>query len=458
LAVKDNAKAPKKHRKVTVSGVLLLLLFIGVCAFGIFRLRLKWKLNARIEAIRAAGYPATCAELDAWYTIPYDAENAAYTILDALECFKGWDKTELESLPLVGRAELPARMEPLPDETKALIAEYIADNNEALDLFQAGAKIEHCRYPVDFNAGFAATLNHLPNMRRGVMLLNLEALLHAENGNADAAIRSVLSCFGLARSLSKEPCTISQMVRVGCHSLALSTIERMTNRIELTDELLIELTKSLYDAERTSDLIPAFVGERCMGLSFFATPETTEAGFLDGMPPRPIIMLCRAVGLVDVDAVIYLDLMNGYLEAHRLPYHQRQEAVDAVTDKLKSTSGIHIFVRALQPAMSRVTTIELRTIAHLRAARVGLAIQRYRLAAGALPDTLAELLPAYLDAVPKDPFDGNELRYKKREPGFVVYSINEDLHDDGGAEQLPRSKRPQGQTAPNWDITFIIER
>jgi hypothetical protein len=156
--------------------------------------------------------------------------------------------------------------------------------------------------------------------------------------------------------------------------------------------------------------------------------------------------------------VIYLDLMNDYLEARRLPYHERQEATDAVTDQLESTSEVHVFVRILAPALSRVTTIELTTIAHLRVARTGLAIQRYRLAAGALPDTLSQLVPDYVDAVPKDPFDGNQLRYERRGAGFVVYSIGEDLNDDDGLERPPRSKRRGGKKRPNWDVTFIVER
>ena len=454
----DRERARKKRRKVTVSGVLLLLLFIGVCAFGVFRLRVKWKLNARIEAIRAAGYPVTCAELDAWYTIPYDAENAAQTILDAFAFLAEWDKDKQNALPLVGRAELPARTEPLPDETRALAAEYIADNNEALELIRAGAKIEHCRYPVDFRDGFAARLDHISNMRRSVMLLNLEALLHAESGQADDAIRSVLSGFGLARSLLKEPTTISQLVRVACHSLSLTTLERITNRIDLTNEQLVELSGHLDDTERSSGMTNAFVGERCMGLSFFMSPTSIDPGVFGNTPARPILALCQAAGLVDMDGVIYLDLMNGYLEVTRLPFHQRLKAIEAVNDKLESTSKIHIFVHSLMPALSRIATIEMRHIAKLRVTRVGFAVQRFRLSTGRLPDTLEELIPTYLDTVPKDPFDGNGLRYKKRERGFVVYSVNEDLHDDGGAELLPRSKRPKGQPTPDWDITFIVER
>jgi hypothetical protein len=416
---------------------------------------LKWKLNARIEAIRAAGYPATCAELDAWYTIPDDAENAAYTILDALECFQEWDKTELEPLPIVGRTELPARTEPLTDEMKSLITEYVADNNEALGLFHAAAKIEHCRYPVDYSAGFDTLMPHLSDIRKGLFLLNLDALLHVENKQADQALQSLRSSFGLARSLGKEPSTISHLVRVGCEARTVLSIERMISRIELTDEQLIRLSGCLEDIERASDMSRAFIGERCMGLSFFTAPQSMASMGLEGVPVRPILAVCQAVGLVDMDASIYLDIMNDQLEAFRLPYHQRKKASHAIDDKLRPTSKIHIFVHSLMPALLRVMSIETRTIAHLRTARVGLAIQRYRLAAGALPDTLADLVPAYFDDIPKDPFDGNELRYSKRDAGYVIYSVGEDLSDDGGKE---RPKKRRGQSRPNSDVTFIVEQ
>ena len=81
---------------------------------------------------------------------------------------------------------------------------------------------------------------------------------------------------------------------------------------------------------------------------------------------------------------------------------------------------------------------------------------RYRLATGNLPDTLAELVPTYLDAVPKDPFDESELRYRKLESGFVVYSVGNDGKDDGGQERLPYRERKKGSST--WDITFIVER
>jgi hypothetical protein len=138
--------------------------------------------QARIDTIRAAGYPVTCAELDQWYKIPPNVENAAYTIIDAFSYYNQWDKEKSKSLPVVGRAELPARTEPLTEEMKALIAQYVADNNEALELLHIAAKIENCRYPIDLSAG----TGFVPNCVKFVWCLFTEqGCLHAENGDGN---------------------------------------------------------------------------------------------------------------------------------------------------------------------------------------------------------------------------------------------------------------------------------
>lgn len=454
LMMDENKTAPRKRRKLKISNVLIILLLICIGSFALFRLSLRYKLQARIDAIRAAGYPVTCAELDKWYTIPENVENAAYTIIDAFSYYKKWDKEESKSLPVVGRAELPPRTEPLEEETKALITQYIADNNEALKLLHAGAAIEHSRYPLDLSAGFETLLPDLSEIRMGVFLLKLEAILHAENGNGGSAIRSVKSCFGIARSLAKEPITVSQLVRSACQNLAATTIEYCINRIEFTDEQLVELIECTHNSERITDMSYAFVGERCNGISFFKAPGSVDPDLIGGIPFRPILALYKAIGMADADAIIYLDLMDEYIKIARLPLHQRQEAAKAVDARFQSTSKVHVLLYVIMPALSRITSIDTRNIAQLYTARAGLAIERYRLTAGKLPDALTDLVPAYLDAVPTDPFDGNELRYKKLEAGFVVYSIGEDLSDDGGKEKPPRRTKE----SPNWDVTFIVER
>ncbi len=451
----ENKSTPRKRSKFRISQILMILLLVGAVFFVYYRLSLKSKLQARIDAIRGAGYPVTGIELDLWYKIPPNARNAAYTIEEALALYKPWDKENARSLPIVGSAKLPPRTEPLPAEMKALVSEYVTDNNEALELLHQAAEIEHCRYPIDLTAGFATLQPYLSDMRNIVRLLELEAILHAEDGDGAAAMLSAVSGFGIARSLAREPLTVSQLIRSACQNSAISAVEQIINRVELTDEQLLELTERVRESERISDMSCAFVGERCLGISFFGDPGTLDPGLGGGsIPFQPIIGFYKAIGMADSDMVIYLDLMEGYMQSTKLPLHERQQAVDAVCAKFQSTSKIHVLLHVITPALSRVTTIELRTIAHLRTADAALGIQRYRLAADNLPEKLADLVPTYLQGVPKDPFDGNELRYKKLEPGFVVYSIGEDLSDDGGKEKPPRKTKE----SPNWDVTFIVER
>ncbi len=68
-----------------------------------------------------------------------------------------------------------------------------------------------------------------------------------------------------------------------------------------------------------------------------------------------------------------------------------------------------------------------------RLVEVALAAQRCRDATGEYPESLADLVPAYLDAVPDDPFCNAPLRAAKHGDGLVVYSVGErgrDVEDE----------------------------
>ena len=73
-----------------------------------------------------------------------------------------------------------------------------------------------------------------------------------------------------------------------------------------------------------------------------------------------------------------------------------------------------------------------RNLAGLANTQAAVAIERWRLAhSGRLPDMLAELVPAYLAAVPLEPFDAQPVRYKKLPVGYVVYSVGSGWTDQG---------------------------
>jgi hypothetical protein len=72
----------------------------------------------------------------------------------------------------------------------------------------------------------------------------------------------------------------------------------------------------------------------------------------------------------------------------------------------------------------------------------------YELEKGRRPEKLADLVPAYLASVPDDPFapDRRKLGYKPNANPPVLYSVNADGIDDGGAFAL----RSTGEI--DWDV------
>ncbi|MBI3415551.1 MAG: hypothetical protein HY043_09555 [Verrucomicrobia bacterium] len=83
-----------------------------------------------------------------------------------------------------------------------------------------------------------------------------------------------------------------------------------------------------------------------------------------------------------------------------------------------------------------------------------MAVERFKLAHNDQPPkTLEQLAPKFFASVPADPFDGQPLRYRKLEHGYMVYSVYTNLKDDGG-----REFKPGTQERDRSDITFIVER
>jgi hypothetical protein len=76
-----------------------------------------------------------------------------------------------------------------------------------------------------------------------------------------------------------------------------------------------------------------------------------------------------------------------------------------------------------------------------RSALAAIAIERFRLAEGKLPQELNELVPAYVAEVPADPFATEPLCYRPDGQTYLIYSRFLNRRDDGGAgirQNLPK--------------------
>lgn len=67
--------------------------------------------------------------------------------------------------------------------------------------------------------------------------------------------------------------------------------------------------------------------------------------------------------------------------------------------------------------------------------RVHLAIHRFQLAEGRLPEKLSDLVSQYLQQLPTDPYAGGDLTYELKNDRYLLYSVGPNRIDDGGIER-----------------------
>jgi len=107
-----------------------------------------------------------------------------------------------------------------------------------------------------------------------------------------------------------------------------------------------------------------------------------------------------------------------------------------------------VLVAMLLPAMERAHLAKCRENVTVAATRLLFALKAYELEKGKLPDSLDELVPDYIKAIPLDDMDGKPMRYSREKK--IVYSVGEDLADSGGCE----GEHPWEMEDPSFKIEF----
>ena len=219
----------------------------------------------------------------------------------------------------------------------------------------------------------------------------------------------------------------------------------------------MRLQAAFNEAEKGIPLTRVLAGERCNGIAAFQGPPEDLAkamNLLSGNSGNVDLSAHRKSPAFQQDYLFYLEQMEQAVSMSTLPYPKSLEGLSDWESKLneakaKGYSISGIFLPAIKLSMQRLGD----AVARMRMASAALAIERYRVAhANALPDSLSQLTPQFLDAVPADPFDGQPLRYAKLSPrGFTVSSIGRNRTGDG----KPKSLNPLDVA---FELKFVMRR
>ncbi|HSY19770.1 MAG TPA: hypothetical protein VK815_15610 [Candidatus Acidoferrales bacterium] len=445
-------------RKIIATCVLGLAL-LGIVVFAAWRIRLANDVKAEFAAIHAAGLPINGVEADAYYAAVPDADNAAVKMADAFELMATYDDQRSNE---VASIKFPQLGNALTLEQQELIAGFCAMNSNSLLQAREAIKLPHSRYDMDLSWGAGTLLPHLAKLRTLSRAAAFQSLL-----DTNTSVEEISTIIGIAGTLDAEPTLISKLVRIAAIHMAVAALERRLNQCGMNENELVQLGVLLGNSAKTNQMANALIGERAMYVQYFRM-GAAEIARLSGTdennapipagPPRsgPQPLFIRLTGFFERDLRFYLQAMDTNISLTTIFPRNTEIITNAEGKIFKECGRYHYILSGLfLPALGSALVKETTGLAEVYTAQAALAVERFRQANGSLPSNLNELVPQFLPAVPIDPFDGQPLRFRLLEKGYLIYSVGKDGQDNGGRER-PADAKSGDKTL--YDITFTVER
>lgn len=346
---------------------------------------------------------------------------------------------------------------PFSPEQKELLQEYINRNSDALSLIYEAIEhpyiyVPHCHTQEQYDQAYYKIwgVTSLLNYRI------LDAAVRNDVAQLDEAINTSRRFF---QKLSHRNCLEDEVTRLSILSWHTSYIKKAfcyafpspaairkhltlfpdnekllleRARMALMNETINLSTSHEFNTEFSNFLHNQSDVMRLLGM---ATMEWSQAAFIGAKLFSKRLTHTLAVGRAD----IYTAATDYKREREKRP----QEALHRIFHPY-GTVSTHIYV------------FFARETAHSNTARVALSSLLYYHDHKQMPDTLENLLPDYLDALPRDPFTPDQpIRYRIDGDIARFYSIGENEIDDNG---FSRSHNSQTLAMDNPNCDDIVFR
>jgi hypothetical protein len=279
-------------------------------------------------------------------------------------------------------------------------------------------------------------------------LLHWDVVLQTHEGKMDAALRSCQGIFNCGRIIGEDPLILAQLIRMAMTRMGLVALERALSQGEADEATLSAIQALLAEEAAHPRLRIVARGERGSVhwvLSAVAAGDLAPARLAPPGQPGPFGQLPAGQAIRPLHAQV-LRRMTRWVEITGLPLWE-QPALAREWERAQKTAAKGLL--SSMPART-CTDSSVRLQAEVHGALAAVAVERYRLAHGSWPRDLGALVPAYLKAIPNDPYEGKPLRYRRVAGGVVVYSLGPDRADNKG--NLDRT----GQPAEGTDVGFQL--
>lgn len=371
--------------------------------------------------------------------------------------YEAWGRDPEREYPRTAEAQSPAE--------DVLLA--LTKFDPQFDAFREAIQRPDARWPIVYEDRGGALLPHLSMVKGIATIQALRAAALLELDRAGEAAEALALAARLAQSLAGEPFNVSSMVRIASMHILASTVWVGMSGDEWTADDLERFQGWFDPANLEKQSLKGYGVERSMWTEMLTNHFEDMIRLAEEYPE------IRNTGVV-ASRWIQFAIPSGWwrqnavsLDRHLGSNEELLRAVFsgvAFRDVDRSTSdpeppSPYTFIVSLLDEWDagresqwgwRVTS-PVKSIQGVIVVHTACAVERFRLERGRLPETLAALVPEYLDEVPRDYMDGQPLRYRVDGPAsFRVWSIGLDFEDDGGEPLSDESNR--------GDITWRVER
>jgi hypothetical protein len=288
--------------------------------------------------------------------------------------------------------------------------------------------------------------SRLINYARGKnipMHLKFVSRLELASGNIEQAFRWVQLGLKYSESLEKDPDHLGNLVRLACHAIMITPVWQGLTQHEWTEEQL-KYFESFYS--ELNCISPIANGRRYDRSQILLWCKQGNFDFLSSDVERDLspwneVKKIQWIpsGWRKILGVQYSRLtqiqIEGLSQTSSVDPNAYSQAFKQCEDWM--TSSMVFRVLESNPLIGNLGSrrLQQRWIfqTHVRMIPIVCALERYRLTNQQYPETLQELEPTYIVALPKDPILGGDFKYHLTDDGdFRLYSIGWNAKDDGG--------------------------
>ena len=356
-----------------------------------------------------------------------------------------------------GRSATSTAPQSLPLERSAQAAALLAALRQyrpVLDELRLAGRRPSARFDLDYNADTPWNVSqpHLPLLKRVGMVLGLRALAELNLQDPQAAADDLDLLISVANSLSAEPFESSYWTRLEIldvgrqvlwegladHRWSDGQLSRFQARLAAID-LLGAASKPLFLARAHGEFLFSAIHKRPVIVAQWRFGPGLGNALL------PLVLHRMPTGWMYLEHLAFQcriddSILRGFdPQARRV----RPKAIDQAGDNHWPLLRHRLLSGRLLDSQVELARAAALAQTRLDQAMIACALERHRLAHGALPPTLDALVPQYLDSLPSDLITTAPLKYRRATDGsFLLYSLGWNEQDDGGKAVLaPGSKR-----------------